>query len=305
MKAYITSQLASASGRWQLLVVALSLFGLSACAGMEKLSVGRTDRLARAPYYKSYDSKLARVSGRLHHLPVSIHEQVSDEFGYRGRAQALQPLAQAMTAYLDSLGWSTVSVIPAAAKDAPYLYLGSSEGDGAPVDAELQRMEHEKYPPMVLHTRKPSNEWKAATAQQLSAGQVDFLLVITLGFSHYPKADRGFFGKKVVLGTGYEEGIRFLSAIDKPVEVLQVTGMLLDRDGNILRAGGEGIIFKDTPFSLQIFDIEKAIDNEAIHTLMTAERREDLPGNPLKWQVALHNLAAQLLAKPVWGAQPN
>lgn len=74
------------------------------------------------------------------------------------------------------------------------------------------------------------------------------MLWIKLGFSEYPKAAKGVFGKKVVLGTGYEEGIKFLSAEDKPVEVLQVTGMLLNREGNIIRSGAEGIVAKDTPF---------------------------------------------------------
>jgi len=74
-------------------------------------------------------------------------------------------------------------------------------------------------------------------------------LCIKLGFSEYPKADKGAFGQKVVLGTGYEEGIKFLSAEDKPVEVLQVTGMLLDREGNIIRSGAEGIVAKDTTWS--------------------------------------------------------
>jgi len=37
-----------------------------------------------------------------------------------------------------------------------------------------------------------------------------------ISFDDFPKADKGLFGKKVVLGMEYEQRLNFLTAIDKP-----------------------------------------------------------------------------------------
>ncbi|HSN73205.1 MAG TPA: hypothetical protein VLT59_16945, partial [Steroidobacteraceae bacterium] len=113
--------------------------------------------------------------------------------------------------------------------------------------------------------------------------------------AEFPKADKGWFGKQVHLGTGYSRPIEFLSAVDKPVEVVEVTGLLLDSSGKVLRAGGEGFYASDTLFRYQIFDVTRTIDHEQVARLVTDERREDLPGAPPAWQVALDNLLEQLM----------
>ena len=115
-------------------------------------------------------------------------------------------------------------------------------------------------------------------------------------FDEFPKAAKSLFRKKVVLGTDYEVGLHFLTAIDKPVEVLQITSILLYRESNFLRAGSEGILAKDTPFLLQIFNIQKEINRKAIDKLINEARREDLPNKPQKWKVAVDNLSTKLLA---------
>jgi hypothetical protein len=40
------------------------------------------------------------------------------------------------------------------------------------------------------------------------------------------------------------------------------------------------------------------LDTDAVLQLLDHERREDLPGRPLAWQVAIENLVAQLLGEP-------
>lgn len=275
----------------QVFLIALLFDITTGSTGPRLLAAGQTDRLKGAPFYKTYSKKIPADNRGVLHLSVGIDEKTKSEFFYAGREKALQPLLDAMTVYLDSLQWSTrADSANLPGKGAPYVYIGSSEGEIAPPGAEMMREDFDKYPPMIIHIEKPSKEWKAALSELLRKEGKDFLLFISLGFTEYPKADKGMFGKKVVMGTGYEEGIEFLSAEDKPVEVLQITAILLNREGHILRAGAEGILHKDTPFSLQIFDVQKSIDDSAIQKLVSDERREDLPGNPLKWKIALHNL---------------
>lgn len=265
-------------------------------SNLNALATGRTDRLKGAPFYKTYNKKAVLANAGVGGVAVSLDEITKSEFLYAGREQALQPLVNAMTAYWDSLGMS--KRLPGdllASKGAPYVYVGSAEGEGAPPEAAMQRTEHDKFPPMVIHLQNASAAWRTALREAMQASQVEYVIWIKLGFSEYPKAGKGIFGKKVVLGTGYEENIKFLSAEDKPVEVLQVTGMVLDREGNVVRAGAEGIAAKDSPFWVQVLEAQQAMNNEALQNLLQHERREDLPGRPLKWQAALRSLGTQLL----------
>lgn len=265
-------------------------------SNLNALATGRTDRLKGAPFYKTYNKKIVIANAAVGYVVGSLDEITKSEFLYGGREQALQPFINAMNAYLDSLGMR--KRLPSdllASKGAPYVYVGSAEGEGAPPEAAMQRNEHDKFPPMVIHLQNASSDWRTAFREAARASQVEYVIWIKLGFSEYPKAGKGIFGKKVVLGTGYEENIKFLSAEDKPVEVLQVTGMVLDREGNVVRAGAEGIAAKDSPFWVQVLEAQQAMNNEALQNLLQHERREDLPDRPLKWQAALRSLATQLL----------
>jgi hypothetical protein len=51
---------------------------------------------------------------------------------------------------------------------------------------------------------------------------------------------------------------------------------------------------RDTPFAAQVVDVERLFDEEELQRVLTTERRRDLPGAPLKIDVALDNLIAQL-----------
>ena len=274
----------------------LLLITFAVCSQLNAFSSGRTDRLKGAPFFKVYNKKAAVANTAVGHLSVGIDVTTKSEFFYAGREQALQPLIDAVDAYLDSLSSGTrLSGDSLPLTGEPYVYIGSAEGEGAPPEAAMQRNEHDKYPPMILHVQNPSSGWRTAMRALAKNAPVEYVALLKLGFSEYPKSDKGMFGKKVVLGTGYEEGIKFLSAEDAPVEVLQITGILLDREGSIVRAGAEGIVAKDTPFWVEVFEAQQGMNNAALQNLVRNERREDLPGRPLKWQAALRHLMKVLL----------
>jgi hypothetical protein len=113
----------------------------------------------------------------------------------------------------------------------------------------------------------------------------------------YPRTDVGLFGKQVVLGEGHEVPLPFLRAELQPLQVLQVTGALLAPDGAVLAAGAEGIHAVDTPFKVQVFGLQREIDPAEVQSILAELRREDLPGEPLKWEAALDNLVFRLLGR--------
>ena len=278
---------------WRLLASFALIPGLSACATLDELAVGRTDRLNGAPFYKTYAPTTA-AGEHLAVLPVTVDAVTREEYPADGRQSLLEPVTTAFDTYVSARACRRVLEWPLAEHGGPRLYVGSAEGEAAPAEAADHVTEYEKYPPMVIHLEKPRPEWRQQAQSFAAAEGLTGYVIIHVGLTQYPKADRGAFGKKVVLGTHHEQPIRFLSAELKPVEVLQVTGMLLDAQGNVLRAGAEGILARDAPFLVQSMEAGRDIDDVAIDEMLVDERRTDLPGAPLAWQVALDHLLWQL-----------
>jgi hypothetical protein len=268
--------------------------GLSACATLDEAAVGRTDRVFEAPFYVTYKEHTAERPVVV--VPVTLDPVSGEPFNLAGRGQALQPLLDALNASLSAATCCRyVSTHALPAHGGPTVYLGMLDGETAPEGTGIEREYYEEYSPMILHSLKPGAEWRAAAATLAAQHDAARILFIQLAFTQFPKADRGFWGKKVVLGTDYEVPVRFFSAVDGPIEVVALTGVLLDADGNMLRAGGEGIAGYDAPFWVQVFKAGKDIDTGAIDALVRTDRRDDLAGQPLKWQAALDQLLAQMI----------
>jgi hypothetical protein len=271
-------------------ILILVIFSLSDAAFAQN-----SYELKRDIFYRTFD-KNARIteSSRIVHSPLMFDKEMSEEFFYQNREVILQPLMEIMNQYLDSLAWSEPIAGAVQNNGLPWLFVGSSEAETAPPATMMMRDEHDEYPPMALYLDKPTREWRQSFAGMMNEEQADYAILLWLGLTEYPKADKGLFKKKVVLGTGYEREIRFLSAVDKPVEVLQLTGVLLDKNGNVVRAGAEGFLHEDSPFWVQVLEAGTTVDDRAIRKLFTEEVREDLPGRPLAWKVAVENLVKQL-----------
>jgi hypothetical protein len=116
-----------------------------------------------------------------------------------------------------------------------------------------------------------------------------------LALAEFSTRDAGLFARQVVLGEGHSVPQPLLRAELRPVQVLQVTGILIAPDGRVLAAGAEGIHTIDTPFTTQLLAAQREIDPAVLRAIMTELRRADLPGTPLNWEAALDNLVLRLL----------
>jgi hypothetical protein len=288
------------SGASVAIVAALlwAVFPSPASAGwLDNLAVGETHRLEPGTFYHKVRKAPPAAGQRVAVLPVGLDRELAASFEYADRARVFTPIGDAVQARLATTEGLRVVEATALPKDgAPRVYVGSATGDLAPPDAEQSASAPgDLLPPMVLHLERPSKAWQDAARKFMAAEGLTHLIVVNVAVSQYPKEQRGLTKKAVLLGTGYAAPVKFLTAVDKPIEVLQVTGLLVDADGRVLRAGAEGVLGRDTPFTAQIFDISKVLDDEALQAALTAERRHDLTEAPLALEVAVDNLVAQLL----------
>lgn len=281
-----------ANGAWAAVVLAAAL--LSGCAALDEMSVAQTQRLDEGEFYTDPGDGVRQRVDPTVLIPVTLDPELATSLGYGQRAGEFAPIVAAMNQALEGMACCRYVASPTLPSGAPWVYVGSAAGEFAPAEAGEQVLPHDQFAPMVLHVRKPSAAWSQAMAALLAREGAPYAVVATLAVSQYPKGREGVFGKKVVLGTGYEERIEFLTAEDKLLEVLQLAGVLVDAQGRVVRAGAEGILARDTPFAAQVFDVSKVLDDRTLERVLTKERRKDLPGEPPKWEVALGNLVVQL-----------
>ena len=131
----------------------------------------------------------------------------------------------------------------------------------------------------------------------MTRGAVPNALVITVETSDYFIRQKGLRGsKEVELGTGYTVSLPWLTGLETPVSVLQLTGALMNPDGTAVRIGAEGMLARQTGMLAGAIGAQRIITEKDVAELRTA-RRTDLAGQPLVWQVALRNLVAGLTGR--------
>lgn len=273
---------------------------LGACTGATVGSgVGET-RLEQAPWYAG------RTAGpdviRVAFLPVAWQPGGSQAPMFEpagGEGTALAELLRAMTEYLARLdAEGLVGPVEAPPGTPPDVQFGC-ETDGT--DECLEREEQEGgfgtgNPRMRLAVGRPSGDWAGDAAAVLERAGADGLLVLTLEVGQYWPRQTNWRGSKAVeLGTDHVVPLPWLTSLETPVQVLQVTGALIGPDGKAIRIGAEGLLARRTPLLASGFGLQALLGDEDVEAVLT-ERREDLPGRPLVWEEAVRSLVAELVS---------
>ncbi|HJU89398.1 MAG TPA: hypothetical protein VJ672_08400 [Gemmatimonadaceae bacterium] len=278
------------------LMVAISGAGCATAGSSYQSGVG--DKLIEHPPYYA-GRTIAADSGRIGHFPVlyqrgSTQSPLFEPEGGRGTPMAA--LVAEMNAYLDSLGIST-RVAATRAGTPPDVRFGCEEGliGGECLDRGEGALGRNEL--LKLEVRRPSADWITAAKSAMDSAGVARALVISLEVGDYFVRQRGLAGRKEVeLGTGYTVDFPWLTSLETPVTVLQLTGALIGPDGKAIRIGAEGLYARRTRLILSALGGQELLGDEDVEKLRTA-RREELAGKPLVWQVALRNLVAQLTGR--------
>lgn len=264
---------------------------------------------SRAPYYAGATSN--EVSSRAlepGHLPVMYQQGASQPALFDpGLTPAMRGLLDDLTRELDALGLSRrlvegggSAVASSITAGMPNVSFGCLTPSGQPEDDCAERGDSalgRGDQRMKLAVTRASSEWSAWLGQRLAESDLDAALVITVEVGQYLLRQRGLIGnKEVELGTGHVARLPWLTSLETPVSVVQLTGALVGRDGKAIRIGAEGLMAQRTSLPVSSLGAQRLISDADIEALRSA-RREDLPGAPLTWRVGIRSLVGELLGR--------
>ena len=250
----------------------------------------------KPPFYAGAD--VPNVAG-VAHLPIRYQRGAEQGAQFDPKGATGSPaaaLVAEMNAYLDSIG-ASVKITPVSAEvgSAPDVHFGclpAMIGGDCLGDGE-ETGNHE----LELSVGRPSPDWIGWLGTALDSTSHDKALLITLELGQYWPRQKGLsLGKEVRLGSDYTVGVPWLTSLEHPVAVVQLTGALVGRDGRAIRIGAEGMLAKRSHILVSALGAQSLVSDEDIDRLRTL-RRDDLPGQPLVWQIALKNLVSQLTGR--------
>lgn len=254
--------------------------------------------LESPPYYAGSRASSAGVS-RVAHLPIGYQRGATQAPIFDPAAGPGTPTARLladMNRYLDSLGVTTrIDVATEAPRGTPPdVHFGCADRPDDE-DCEARRDMPADQRQMRLAVGRPSTswiEWAAAAADRAGAQAV---LVLSLETGQYWTRQQGRFSgrKSVELGTDYVQPVPWLTSLDTPAHVLQITGALVGRDGRAIRIGAEGLFARRTPLLVSSIGAQAQLSDDDVERVRTL-RRDELPGRPLAWQAAIRELVRQL-----------
>ncbi len=265
--------------------------------------------LQHAPYYAGTDHvHAAGDTAAAGHLPIAYQRGATQAPIFDPSVgDAMAALLADMNAYLDALGVTrrlveggrVSAVTHAATRRPPDVQFGCVTPSGSPDDdcaLNGDTVLGRDGLRMRLAVGRPAPEWIDWAGDAMDAAGVDRTLVITLEVGQYLVRQRGLRGRKEVeLGTAHVAELPWLTSLETPVAVLQLTGALVGRDGRAIRIGVEGLLARRTGLRFSTFDAQELITDEDVERLRSV-RREDLEGAPLVWEEGLRTLVASLLA---------
>jgi len=257
--------------------------------------------LERPPYYADVSSAMVgQDTGRIGHLPIAFQRGAAQSriFDPRdGTASAIDSLLQQMNGFLDSLGVSERLVVHAATSGPPDVQFGCATTSGLAGDDCAERGDSalgRGWQTMRLAVGRPSDAWIDWMHEVMPIKEFSRVLVVTLEVGQYLVKQRGWRGdKEVELGTGHVQGLPWLTSLEAPLTVLQLTGALVNEGGKALRIGAEGIVARRTRLLVSAIGGQELLGENDV-TAARSLRRDDLPGQPLAWRVALRELVDQL-----------
>jgi hypothetical protein len=246
----------------------------------------------RPPYY---DGKRPPGSGPVAHLAPAFRDEPASLDPTPKSSPALAAALDSVRVELDRLGLTRPMGAlekPGGAPDVRFgVRRGGTGADGVPLaPTEIDTREPRR---MTFEVTGPGRTWKEQVTR--AAGDtVRAILVVQLGFDEYWVRQTSWKGSKSIeVGTGRAMPVAWLTSLDDPVQVLQLTGALVTPAGKVLRVGAEGLLARRTGMTASVLGAQEILTEADLETL----REPEADGSP-RWRAALRDLVKGLLAEP-------
>jgi len=242
----------------------------------------------QAPFYDGRGTSVRPVA----HVPITFRSEPGSLDPTPRTTPALASLLDSLQSELGALGLT--HSLPGVFTDrGPDVRFGARRGgaddDGIPrAPSEIDTREPRR---MTFEVEGPSKKWRErviAAAGDSSAA----VIAIQLGFDEYWVRQASWKGNKTIeLGTGRSMPVAWLTSLDDPVQVLQLTGAVVSREGKVLRVGAEGLIARRTGMKASVAGVQEILTEDDLAALFEPPRAE----RPV-WHAALRSLVEGLLS---------
>ena len=276
---------------------------LTACATTgSTFRSGVGDRqLEHAPYYAGQRVSTLQPAPRIAPFAVQFQRSASQQEVFdpaSGAGSSVAMLVADMNALLDSVfAGQRLVTVAGPGLVAPNVYFGCERDASNDCVERGDSVLGRRGTTMRLAVENPSASWSARSAAVLDSAGASHALVITLEVGQYWPRQSGLRGdKSVELGTGYTTSLPWLTSLETPVSVLQLTGALVDRQGKAVRIGAEGILAVRTPLLASGLGAQRVLSPDDVDRARVL-RDADRPGQPLVWRAAMCTLIGQLTTR--------
>ena len=245
----------------------------------------------RPPFYHG---KLPASARPVAHVTVSFRDEPASLDPTPAKSAALAGVLDSLRAELGRLGLTR----PLAGGDAPSsedlsIRFGVERGgfneDGSPrAPDEIATKEPRR---MNFEVEGPGRAWKEF-ATKAAGDDVRAILVVQLGFSEQWVRQTSWKGtKSIEIGSGRASPVPWLTSLDDPVQVLQLTGAIVTPSGKVHRVGAEGLLARRTGMVASSLGAQEVLTEEDLAALQATG-----PGGVPVWRAALKELVSRLLA---------
>jgi hypothetical protein len=283
--------------RMRKLSLSLILLLQTACATTgATLGSGVGDRqLEHPPYVAGQTTPIAPEM--IARVPIQFQRGASQPEMFdppSGPGTQVAALLEEMNAFADSLlGARVLTGLAGGGLVQPNVYFGCDRGGSDECPERGDSVLGRRFTTMRLAVERPSRSWIDRNAAMLDSAGASHTLVITLEVGQYWPRQRGITGaKSVELGTDHVVSLPWLTSLETPVAVLQVTGALINREGKAVRIGAEGIMAQRTPLVASGLGAQRVLSDADIGYARIA--RVSNATQPLAWRHALCSLVTQL-----------
>jgi hypothetical protein len=244
----------------------------------------------RPPYY---EGKLRSDLRPAAHVELRFRDDAGSLDPAPERSPVLAALLDSLRAELPRLGLTVALSADLGSQRPPDVAFGCRRGGLGPDGVSRSADEIDSNEPrrMAFEVQDPNKKWKEAARAALG-DSLRSIVCIQLGFGQYWVRQRDWKDNKVIdLGNGRTYPITWVTALDAPVQVLQLTASVVSPDGKVVRLGAEGLLARRTGMAASMAGGQEVLTEEDLRTLTAPS--ED--GNGPVWRSALAGLIARLL----------